>query len=94
MTDNVLAQALVPNVFVKRVHPVFYANEVSSSQIEFHRNFLRIFEVHQAINAKHCPLNCQAGGICVFVGSTAQCHCSQGRTGRLCETRTLIFVYP
>lgn len=47
-----------------------------------------LFQVNQSINEKNCSLNCQAGGLCIFVGSTPKCHCSQGRTGRLCETRT------
>ncbi len=43
--------------------------------------------VQRAKNAKYCPLDCQGGGICVYVKSTPQCRCPKGRTGRLCESR-------
>lgn len=46
-----------------------------------------MYSVELAKNAKYCPLDCQAGGICVFVGSTPKCQCQNGRTGSLCENR-------
>jgi len=55
--------------------------------INFNLNYAFIFPVQRSNNAKYCPLDCQAGGTCVYVGSTAKCYCSPGRTGRLCEIR-------
>jgi hypothetical protein len=45
--------------------------------------------VQRSSNAKYCPLDCQAGGTCVYVKSTAKCRCPKGRTGRLCESRMI-----
>jgi len=46
-----------------------------------------LFQVAKSNNAKYCPLDCQAGGICVYVGSKAECRCPKGRMGRFCEIR-------
>jgi hypothetical protein len=43
--------------------------------------------VQLAKNVKYCPLDCQAGGICVYIKSTPKCRCPKGRIGRLCESR-------
>ncbi len=50
-------------------------------------NCILVFLVERSRNAKYCPLDCQAGGTCVYVGSTPKCRCSQDRTGYLCEIR-------
>ncbi len=46
-------------------------------------------EVQQSKTTKYCSLDCQGGGTCVYIKSTAKCHCPKGRTGRLCESRML-----
>jgi hypothetical protein len=43
--------------------------------------------VQRSKNTKYCPLDCQAGGTCVYVRTTPKCRCPKGRTGRLCESR-------
>ncbi|UJR26457.1 hypothetical protein I4U23_007787 [Adineta vaga] len=43
--------------------------------------------IEQSDSAHYCPLKCQAGGICVHVGSTPECRCPAGRIGRFCELR-------
>ncbi len=43
--------------------------------------------VQRSINTKYCPLDCQAGGTCVYIQSTPKCRCPKGQTGRLCESR-------
>ncbi len=58
-------------------------------------NYVFVFLVEQSSNLKYCPLNCQAGGTCVLVDSTAKCRCPRDRTGQLCEIRMFSksFVY-
>ena len=56
-------------------------------------NNVFLFEVERSSNAKYCPLDCQAGGTCVFVNSAVKCRCPPGRTGHLCEIRMFyIFI--
>ncbi|CAF1195303.1 unnamed protein product [Didymodactylos carnosus] len=44
--------------------------------------------VERSANYKYCPLDCQNGGTCVYIGTTPSCRCPTGRKGRLCQTRT------
>lgn len=44
--------------------------------------------VNRSGKRSYCPLDCQAGGTCVFVQSTPRCRCPKNRTGRLCESST------
>ncbi|CAF5097840.1 unnamed protein product, partial [Rotaria socialis] len=41
--------------------------------------------IERLFNEKHCPLNCQAGGTCVYVSATPTCRCPPGLNGPLCE---------
>ncbi|CAF2052537.1 unnamed protein product [Rotaria magnacalcarata] len=44
--------------------------------------------IERLLNEKYCPLNCQAGGTCVYVSATPKCRCPPGLNGPLCEIRS------
>ena len=84
---NVLQQNPVHNAFVKKALRESYVKRVSFVSSDKEHCHLDHFLVQRSSNAKYCPLNCQAGGTCVYVKSTPKCRCPKGRTGRLCESR-------
>lgn len=83
--ENVSQHQLVRNASAERAHQEFYVKKVRRTN---HADFLPLYTlVQQSKSIKYCPLDCQAGGTCVYVQSKAQCRCPKGRTGRLCQTR-------
>ncbi len=65
---------------------------------KFHPFYKFIFKyseipVQRSLTAPYCPLDCQAGGTCVYIQSTPKCRCPKGRTGRLCESRMFFMEF-
>lgn len=94
--ENVFHQNRVLNVFAKKERRGFFVNEVSEfnlklmTELKYFLFFvISIYQVLKTDDSKYCPLDCQAGGTCVYVQSQAQCRCPPNRSGRLCERSKL-----